>query len=121
MMKSILLAASVLTACAADPEDTSQVESLTCGTDHDTCPCGDTCVPDVEPPDRGPFCITRRGIVFLDEQPKNIDNNDGHVTLCHATGSVTNPYVVISPSVNSCKVGHGAHERDIYPTDGCAD
>lgn len=40
----------------------------------------------------------------------------GHVTICHATGSRTNPYVTISPSVSGVFHGHLAqHERDIIP------
>ncbi len=39
-----------------------------------------------------------------------------HVTFCHATGSRTNPYVVISPSVSGTFHGHyRQHERDIIP------
>jgi len=39
-----------------------------------------------------------------------------HVTACHATGSRTNPYVVISPSVSGTFHGHyRQHERDIIP------
>ena len=36
------------------------------------------------------------------------------VTLCHATGSVTNPYVVITISENGLH-GHDGHEGDIVP------
>ena len=39
-----------------------------------------------------------------------------HVTICHATGSRTNPYVTISPSVSGVFHGHLAqHGRDIVP------
>ena len=38
------------------------------------------------------------------------------VTLCHATGSPTNPFVVITVSVNAATGnGHGLHEDDIIP------
>lgn len=38
------------------------------------------------------------------------------VTLCHATGSRTNPYVLITVSVNATTGnGHGRHEDDIIP------
>ena len=36
--------------------------------------------------------------------------------ICHKTGSLSNPYVVINPSANSV-VGHGPHQdgQDIIP------
>lgn len=38
------------------------------------------------------------------------------VTLCHATGSATNPYVLITVSVNATTGnGHGRHEDDLIP------
>jgi hypothetical protein len=38
------------------------------------------------------------------------------VTLCHATGSRTNPYVVITVSVNATTGnGHGRHDDDLIP------
>ena len=44
------------------------------------------------------------------------DNGGGNdkITICHATGSSTNPYVVITISVNGLN-GHGDHEGDIIP------
>ncbi len=40
----------------------------------------------------------------------------GKLTLCHATGSVTNPFVVITVSVNATTGnGHGDHARDVIP------
>ncbi|HET7144907.1 MAG TPA: hypothetical protein VFI68_12890, partial [Anaerolineales bacterium] len=46
--------------------------------------------------------------------------NNGEITICHATGSETNPYSEITVSVNGLS-GHGAHEGDIIPApeDGC--
>jgi hypothetical protein len=41
-------------------------------------------------------------------------NNDGKITICHATGSKKNPYVLITISVNGMN-GHGKHARDIIP------
>jgi hypothetical protein len=40
-----------------------------------------------------------------------------HVTICHATGSRTNPYVMISPSVAGIVNGHLKHQdhRDVVP------
>lgn len=37
------------------------------------------------------------------------------VAICHATGSKTNPYVLIQVSANATKQGHGGHEGDIIP------
>jgi hypothetical protein len=42
------------------------------------------------------------------------ENNDGKITICHATGSSKNPYVMITVSVNGLN-GHGNHSRDIIP------
>ena len=45
-------------------------------------------------------------------------NNPGNkVTICHATGSQTNPYVRISPNANGVIHGHVGHQdgRDIIP------
>ncbi|HEY8724057.1 MAG TPA: hypothetical protein VIL92_09400 [Gaiellaceae bacterium] len=41
----------------------------------------------------------------------------GHVTICHATGSSSNPYVRISPSASGVFHGHLGHQdgRDIVP------
>ena len=46
----------------------------------------------------------------------------GKVTICHATGSMTNPYVTITISENGLN-GHGDHEGDIIPAPagGCGD
>ena len=41
-------------------------------------------------------------------------NNDGKITICHATGSSKNPYVMITVSVNGLN-GHGKHTGDIIP------
>jgi hypothetical protein len=40
-----------------------------------------------------------------------------HVTICHATGSSTHPYVMISPSASGVLHGHLGHQdhRDIVP------
>ena len=49
-------------------------------------------------------------------------NNYGHgkITICHATGSATNPFVQITISVNGLH-GHGKHADDIVPApaEGC--
>lgn len=45
------------------------------------------------------------------------DNPGNRVTICHATGSLTNPFVVITPNVNGIIHGHYSHQdyRDIIP------
>lgn len=44
-------------------------------------------------------------------------NAQEKVTICHATGSTTNPYVVITPDANGVVNGHYDHQdsRDIIP------
>jgi hypothetical protein len=49
----------------------------------------------------------------------NSNSNAGNkVTICHATGSNTNPFVVISPNANGVINGHYGHQdaRDIIPS-----
>jgi hypothetical protein len=41
-------------------------------------------------------------------------NNEGKITICHATGSKKNPFVMITISVNGLN-GHDKHPRDIIP------
>jgi hypothetical protein len=45
---------------------------------------------------------------------------DGNITICHATGSETNPYEEITVSVNGLN-GHGKHAGDLIPmpAEGC--
>ncbi len=45
------------------------------------------------------------------------NNAHNKVTICHATGSKTNPYVVITPDASGVIDGHYAHQdhRDIIP------
>lgn len=45
------------------------------------------------------------------------DNPGNNITICHATGSATNPYVVNSPNANGIISGHDKHQdlRDIIP------
>jgi Tol biopolymer transport system component len=45
----------------------------------------------------------------------NENNNNKKITLCHATGSATNPYVEITVDDNATKDGHGDHKDDIIP------
>ena len=39
----------------------------------------------------------------------------GHATVCHRTGSSTNPFVTIHPSVNGAYHGHLGHSGDVIP------
>jgi hypothetical protein len=45
---------------------------------------------------------------------------EGHkITICHHTGSATNPYVGITIAVKGCIAGHQAeHPEDLNPVDG---
>ena len=43
--------------------------------------------------------------------PAQSDAAGYHVTICHRTGSATNPYVVISPDVEGVVNGHLDHEQ----------
>ncbi|HUY85249.1 MAG TPA: hypothetical protein VMU97_01910 [Candidatus Dormibacteraeota bacterium] len=51
----------------------------------------------------------------------NNDNDNGNsnahnkVTLCHATGSQSNPYVEITVDANGAVSGHAGHANDIIP------
>jgi hypothetical protein len=38
-----------------------------------------------------------------------------HATVCHHTGSTTNPFVTIHPSVNGAYHGHLQHSGDVIP------
>jgi hypothetical protein len=79
------------------------------------------------PPPPGPKCETKAGVVLLDQAPANVNNSDRKVTFCHATSSASNPYVVITTSINACRA-HETHTkltkggtRDVFPTGGCQD
>lgn len=112
MLKLSILFAVFMAACAVE-DNTSSLESLSCG----------ECNPPPPPP--GPECTDKGEIVDLDAQEANLDHDDGKVTFCHATGSEKNPFVVITTDVNGCH-GHEDHypgdsDGDIFPTQGCAD
>ena len=49
------------------------------------------------------------------------EGQNGKITLCHATGSATNPYVEITVSVAGATHGHAKHPGDIIPApaEGC--
>jgi hypothetical protein len=46
------------------------------------------------------------------------ESTEDHVTICHATGSSSHPFVVISPSSSGVFHGHMGHQdvRDVVPT-----
>ena len=44
------------------------------------------------------------------------DNPEMQIKLCHATGSETNPWVMIMINANGVVSGHGSHEGDIIPS-----
>ena len=46
--------------------------------------------------------------------PATLATADGKITICHATGSTTNPYVEITVSINGLN-GHDKHKDDIIP------
>ena len=106
MLKCTVLLALLTGACAMDPA-TSSIESQT-GTDGDE--CNEKCTIDG---------------VEVDLEELNFPG-DREVTFCHATGSETNPYVLITTNVNGCN-GHANenHEPggnvDIFPEAGCVD
>ena len=54
------------------------------------------------------------GCVFVTTTPTVTGDSAGKITICHATSSTKNPYVLITVSVNGLN-GHGDHTRDIIP------
>jgi hypothetical protein len=120
MLKLTVLISLLTAACAMDP-DTSSTSSLSTCYDENHCEC--ECPP---PPPEGPTCETKKeGVVDLDSQPANLDHDDGKVTFCHATGSASNPFVLITTDVSGCVNGHADHEPggndDVFATQGCDD
>jgi len=54
------------------------------------------------------------GCVSVTTTPTVTGDNAGKITICHATGSTKNPYVLITVSVNGLN-GHNNHPLDIIP------
>jgi CHRD domain len=67
----------------------------------------------------GLFALVGIGQAQLAKKPPG--NGGKKVTICHRTGSETNPYVEIRVSKNALKKGHARHAGDIIPApnDGC--
>ncbi len=86
-----------------------------------------------EPPVEPEFRITGEGQVMQIETPGDGSvvlpayapdaqgNQNEKITLCHATGSATNPYIEITVSVEGAAHGHVKHPGDIIPApaEGC--
>ena len=82
-----------------------------------------------QPPTEPAFRISGEGQVMqigtgsspCRHRPSAQNNQNGKVTLCHATGSATNPYVEITVSMQGAANGHEKHAGDIIPApaDGC--
>jgi len=122
MLKSTVLLAMLVSACAQGPSTSSNASPTTVCDQDAGCEC-DASAP---PPPTAP-CTVNGEVVDLDTLPANLDHGDGKVTFCHATSSATNPFVLITTSVNAC-FAHTTHEHlekgghlDIFPTSGCAD
>jgi len=119
MLKSTVLLLTLVAACAEDPSQgtASSLSTTTCEQDAG-CQCdGGTPPPHV-------LCTTKEGTVDL--TALNFANDD-RVTFCHATSSPTNPFVVITTSVNAC-FAHETHEHleqgghlDIFAGGVCED
>ncbi|MBI5934116.1 MAG: hypothetical protein HY867_10440 [Chloroflexi bacterium] len=64
--------------------------------------------------------ITATHTMTATPTPTVTPGGTGMITICHATGSAKNPYVLITVSVNGLN-GHGDHAGDIIPVpdDGC--
>jgi hypothetical protein len=64
------------------------------------------------------IAIVPAGVLASSNSNNGSDNPGNKVTICHATGSATNPFVVISPNANGVINGHYGHQdgRDIIPS-----
>jgi hypothetical protein len=102
MLKFTVLLALVTSACAVEP-DTSSTSSLS------TWECPPECTIDG---------------VAVDLDALNVAG-DFRVTFCHATGSETNPFVLITTSIAACFAHDLVHEpggnEDIFAGGVCED
>jgi hypothetical protein len=126
-MRVNVISMFLLTACAVDTDETASAtfESTSDCCDKECCDkecCDKECCDKECPPP-----VSECPVELLDAAPANVDNSDGKVTFCHATSSATNPFVIITTSVNAC-FAHEQHthlpkggEEDVFPTGGCAD
>ena len=124
MLKLTVLIAVLAAACAVDT-DASSTSSPSTATSSPSTACHDSC-DDPPPTPEGPTCETKQeGVVDLDSQPANLDHEDGRVTFCHATGSASNPYILLTTDVSGCVNGHADHDPggnvDVFATQGCDD
>jgi hypothetical protein len=79
------------------------------------CPLG-TATPGItgSPTITATLTITGTPPLMLTPPATIVGDADGKITICHATGSKKNPYVLITISVNGLN-GHSNHSRDIIP------
>ena len=94
--------------CTGKPKS----DSPSTGGNTTTCPSGSHMV--------NGTCVTKGNDKVKDKVEGSNQGSNEKITICHATGSMTNPFVVITVSVNGLN-GHGDHEGDVIPApaDGC--
>ena len=64
---------------------------------------------------RRAFCVASLAVMLV-LAGVSATAQQAHVDMCHATGSASNPYVLISPSVSGAYHGHWSHHGgDIIP------
>jgi hypothetical protein len=115
MLKTTMLLTLLVSACAMESDSTSTARQATeseCDVDGG-----------VKPPEEGPCIIDG---VTVDLEALQVAG-DRKVTFCHATSSPTNPFVLITTSVNAC-FAHVTHEHleqgghlDIFAGGVCED
>jgi hypothetical protein len=80
----------------------------------DIIPAPESGCPSVTPTPATSVTVTVTPTVTTTPAATVIGNQDGKITICHATGSKKNPYVMITISVNGLN-GHSNHTGDIIP------
>jgi hypothetical protein len=64
---------------------------------------------------RRAFCVASLAVMLV-LAGVSATAQQAHVNMCHATGSASNPFVLISPSVSGAYHGHWSHHGgDIIP------